>query len=97
MKGDFSNYSQVDLEKELLTLDYHGKEVKLHALGELMRRMYQKGLNEAEAQINFLTSEIARMNRGQELAQLRAHNLRLTAQINDNAAKRIKSLNSFNT
>ena len=94
---NFETLSQIDLEKELLTNDFHGKEVKLHALGEVMRRSYQKGLNYAEAQINFLISENMRLSQGQELAQLRAHNLRLTAQINDNAAKRIKSLNSCNT
>lgn len=91
--NDFCNYSQPDLEKELLTLDFHGKEVKRDILAEIMRRKHWEGLKFAENQIKSLTEENLRLRSGQELAELRKENIRLVAQINDNATKRFNSFN----
>lgn len=89
-----SNYSQADLEKELITCDFHGKQIKYEALVEIMRRAYQRGLSHGEENIKALTLENNHLSSGMGLLQLKADNIRLISQINDNAAKRF---NSFNT
>ena len=89
---DFSQYAQAELEKELITNDFHGKEIKHSALVEIMTRMYQMGKMDSDIKINKLIQENSRLTDGTEVIGLRNEVVRLRIQVNENATKYINSL-----
>jgi hypothetical protein len=53
MNKDIEDYTEEELKKELLTLEYHGREFKKKALDELLSREYGRGLEEGRLQQSF--------------------------------------------